>query len=214
MIWTQCYFWHIRELIPLLVFYFRVEEKFAGGKCREIPCAVDIYFTGVKFRAKSKFANIANVSSKLKICIIQYVIRKCRDRLCTWICLPLAQSVYQSGRSTTEQVFAIKVLAEKCITSSTYNIYLLLDMSKAFDTVCGSKLLGPVDLQEILEPDEMHMVSILNSDVVLKMNVGKEVGEHIKTQVGIAQGDWLSAVLFVIYLAKSFTHNSECMEHN
>ena len=33
---------HIRGLIPLFVFYFRVEENFAGGKFREIPCAVDI----------------------------------------------------------------------------------------------------------------------------------------------------------------------------
>ena len=45
---------HIRGLRPLLVFFFRVEEKFAGGKFREIPFAVDIYFAGGKFRAKSK----------------------------------------------------------------------------------------------------------------------------------------------------------------
>ena len=54
----------------------------------------------------------------LAICLI----RRCWDRLSTRV--PLAQSAYQSGRSTTEQVSAIKVLAEKAITSSTYNIYL------------------------------------------------------------------------------------------
>ena len=68
---TRCYFFHIRGLIPLLVFYFRVEEKFAGGKFREIPCAVDIYFAGGKFRAQSKFANIAKMSSTRKIRVIQ-----------------------------------------------------------------------------------------------------------------------------------------------
>ena len=100
----------------------------------------------------------------LAICLI----RRCWDRLSTRI--PIAQSAYQSGRSTTEQVFAIKMLAEKAITSSTYNIYLLLlDMSKAFDTVCRNKLLK--DLQEVLEPDEMHMMSILISDVVLTVKV-------------------------------------------
>ena len=107
--------------------------------------------------------------------------------------MPLAQSAYQSGRSTTEQVFAIKVVAEKAITSSTYNIYLLLlDMSKAFDTVCRSKLL--TDLQKVLEPDEMHMMAVLIGDVVLTVKVGKELGEQIKTDVGIAQDDCLSAV--------------------
>ena len=107
-------------------------------------------------------------------------------------------------------MFAIKVHAEKAIISSTYNIYLLLlDMSKAFDTVCRSKLL--TDLQEVLEPDEMHMMAVLISDV---LKVGKELGKHIKTEVGIAQGDCLSAVLFIFYLAKSLTPDRECIEHN
>ena len=70
---TVLFFWHIRGLIPPLVFYFRVEEKFAGGKFREIPCAVDIYFAGGKFHAKSKFANIAKISSTRKIRVIQYL---------------------------------------------------------------------------------------------------------------------------------------------
>ena len=65
---------HIRGLKPLLVFYFRVEEKFAGGKFREIPFGVDIIFAGGKFRAKSKFANIAKISSTRKIGVIQYSI--------------------------------------------------------------------------------------------------------------------------------------------
>ena len=64
---------HIRGLKPLLVFYFRVEEKFAGGKFREIPFAVDIIFAGRKFRAKSKFAKIGKIYSTRKIGVIQYL---------------------------------------------------------------------------------------------------------------------------------------------
>ena len=55
---TVLFLLHIRGLKPLLVFNFRVEEKFAGGKFREIPFAVDIIFAEGKFRAKSKFAKI------------------------------------------------------------------------------------------------------------------------------------------------------------
>ena len=47
------------------------EENFAGGNFREIPFAVDIIFAGGKFRAKSKFANIAKISSTRKIGVIQ-----------------------------------------------------------------------------------------------------------------------------------------------
>ena len=43
-----------------------------GEKFREIPCAVDIYFAGGKFRAKFKFENIANISSTRKILVMQY----------------------------------------------------------------------------------------------------------------------------------------------
>ena len=68
------------------------------------------------------------------------------------------------------------MLAEKAITSSSYNIYLLLlDMSKAFDTVRRGKLLK--DLQEILQPDELHMMPLLIKDVNLRVKVGKEKGE-------------------------------------
>ena len=49
------------------------EENFAVGKFREIPFAVDIYFAGGKFRAKSKFANIANISSTRKLRVIELV---------------------------------------------------------------------------------------------------------------------------------------------
>ena len=124
--------------------------------------------------------------------------------------MTLVQSAYRSGRSATEQVFTIKTLAENAITSSTIYL-LLLDMSKAFDTVCRSNIL--TDLQEILKPDDMHVMAVLIGDVVLTVNVGKVLGEHAKTVVGIAQGDSLSAVLFIFYLAKFLTSNRECIEH-
>ena len=89
-------------------------------------------------------------------------------------------------------------------------------MMYPFDTVCRNKLL--TDLQEVLEPDEMHMMAVLINDVVLTVNVGKELGEQFKTEVGIAQSDCLSAVLGPIHLllslAKSLTPNRECIEHN
>ena len=70
---TVLFVLHIRGLKPQLVFYFRVEVKFAGGKFREIPFAEDIYFAGEQFRAKSEFANIAKISSTRKIRVIQYI---------------------------------------------------------------------------------------------------------------------------------------------
>ena len=78
--------------------------------------------------------------SVLRKILTVILIDRCWDRLKTRI--PDSQAAYQSGRSTTEQVFTLKVMAEKAITSEDYTIYLmLLDMSKAFHTVSRSKLL-------------------------------------------------------------------------
>ena len=74
--------------------------------------------------------------------------------------------------------------AENAITSSDYSIYILMvDMSKAFDIVYHSSLIK--DLKVLLEPDELHMISILIKDVGLRVQLGKE-GDNIKTNVGIA----------------------------
>ena len=44
--------------------------------------------------------------------------------------------------------------------------------------------------------------------------MGTELGQQFKTEVGIAKGDCLSAVLFIFYLAKSLTPNRECIGYD
>ena len=104
------------------------------------------------------------------------------------------------GRSNTEQVFFIKLLAEKARTSENYDIFLLLlDMSEAFDTVNRSKLMKI--LKDILTPSELHMMYLLVNDVIFNVRIGSKIGEDILTAIGICQGDYLSALPFIRYLA-------------
>ena len=118
--------------------------------------------------------------------------------------IPLSQAAYQAGRSTTEQVFAVKALAEKAITSNDYTVHIImLDMSKAFDTVDRGKLFKM--LHNILLPEELHLLNLLVNDVSIKVRVGQETGEEINTLLGIMQGDCLSAILFIVYLAQVMT---------
>ena len=82
--------------------------------------------------------------------------------------IPKSQAAYQKGRGTTEQVLALKLLIEKAITSSEYNVYiLLLDMSKAFDTVNRKILME--ELQKILQPDEIYLLSVLTNRPLLSI---------------------------------------------
>ena len=72
----------------------------------------------------------------LAICVIERTWKKMERRI------PPDQPAYQKGRSTTEQVFCLKVLVEKAITSQDYKIIIMMiDMSKAFDTVNRKKLM-------------------------------------------------------------------------
>ena len=74
--------------------------------------------------------------------------------------IPNTQAAYRRGRSTTEHVFAAKILAEKAITSVDYTIHvLLLDMSKAFDTVDRKMLID--DLSKVINEDELHMLNVM-----------------------------------------------------
>ena len=128
------------------------------------------------------------------------------DRLATKI--PKSQAAYQEGRGTAEQVLALKIMIDKAITSCEYNIFiLLLDMSKAFDTVNRKTLLQ--ELEKTLEPDEIHLLSILTNRPLISIHLDGETGEGFHTHVGICQGDCLSAVLFIFYLACALREDPE-----
>ena len=126
--------------------------------------------------------------------------------------IPPSQAAYRAGRSTTEHVFATKILAEKAITSQNYTIHLLmLDMSKAFDTVDRNILQN--DLAKILNQDELHLISIM-MNTKLQVRCGTSVSETFKTDTGIPQGDGLSANQFTFYLAKVLNPGTPHQDHN
>jgi|GEM_PF-4699558 len=116
--------------------------------------------------------------------------------------ISINQAAYRKGRSATELVSVMKNLAEKAITSTEYKInFLMLDMSKAFDSVNRNTLLQ--DLKNYIQPDELHIISILLHDVDLTVRCGKTKGEKFSTNKGIPQGDSLSPVLFTLYLSRA-----------
>ena len=158
----------------------------------------------------------------MTICLMERTWNRLKDHI------PPDQAAYQPGRGTTKQVFSIKLLAEKAIVSEDYHIHLLLlDMSKAFDihlllldmakafdihlllldmakafATVNRKILFE-ELENVLEDDELHLISVITSRPQFKVKVGNTEGEEFETFVGIMQGDILSAMLFIFYLAKS-----------
>ena len=75
---------------------------------------------------------------------------------------------------------------------------LMLDMSKAFDTIDRGTLLH--ELSSIIEPDELHLVSLLLTDVQLQVNLNNVKGNIFKPDIGSPQGDCASPIWFIFYL--------------
>ena len=62
----------------------------------------------------------------------------------------------------------MKILCEKAITSCDYSTHiLLLDMTKAFDTINREHLYK--FLSDILHPDELNIMNIILKDVTLQV---------------------------------------------
>ena len=132
----------------------------------------------------------------ISICLIRRIGERLQSKI------PKSQSAYQKGRSTTVQVFVFRTMAEKAIAANNYHTHLLMmDMSKAFDTVNRSTLMK--DLVLILEPDELHLTKILVTEVQLVVKCGKTLGKCFQTNTGVPQGDCLSPILFILYLANA-----------
>ena len=106
---------------------------------------------------------------------------------------------------------AVKLLAEKAINSNDYKIFLsLFDMSKAFDTVNRRKLFE--HLERILNPDELHLLSVITNFTKVKIKVNEAHGDLFVTLIGIMQGDCLSALLFIFYLAECLHNERDGIE--
>ena len=86
----------------------------------------------------------------------------------------------------------------------------MLDMSKAFDTVIRATLIE--DLKEILEPEEVHLITILIKEVKLRVKCEKNTGDDFITNTGVPQGDCLSPILFTLYLSKALKTPDDIQE--
>ena len=115
--------------------------------------------------------------------------------------LPISQAAYRKNRSTTEYIFATKLIIERTLSPTDETVYLLLlDMSKAFDSIKRNTLIE--DLKNVLNQAELHLIRIL-LDVKIAAKCGNYKSRFFSTDLGAPQGDGSSASEFSFYLAKS-----------
>ena len=105
--------------------------------------------------------------------------------------IPISQAAYRKNTLTTEHVFATKLIIERTISSTDETVYLLLlDMSKAFDSIQRNTLIE--DLKNVLNQDELHLIRIL-LDVKIATKYGNYKSRFFSTDTGTPQRDCASA---------------------
>ena len=83
-------------------------------------------------------------------------------------------------------------------------------MSRAFDTIDRASVLN--NLKEILNPDEIHLISLLIKDVKLNVKCDNCIGREFTTNIGSPQGDCASPLLFIFELSKALEKSKELIK--
>lgn len=112
------------------------------------------------------------------------------------------QCGFRNDRSTTDQLFAIRQILEKCREFSVITHHLFVDFKAAYDSVSRTMLWGI--MEEFGFPKKLISLTRLTlSEVISKVRVRGKVSFAFGTDDGLRQGDPLATLLFNIVLEKA-----------
>ena len=113
--------------------------------------------------------------------------------------LSQCQSGFRAGRSTTEQLMALRCVIDSCSVTNMTASLVFVDFRKAFDTLHRSSIpviLSQYNVPNCLISDIIQMYS--NTSACVSTELGPT--EWFKTTFGVLQGDTLSPYLFIVLL--------------
>ena len=114
------------------------------------------------------------------------------------------QAGFRRGRSTTEQIFNLRVLCEKYSQHQQEIFHVFIDFKKAFDRVWHDALWATMkkyNMGQKLINTIKQLYAKANSAVIIQ----GAVGDWFHTSVGVRQGCLLSPTLFNIFLERIMT---------
>ena len=133
--------------------------------------------------------------------------------------IPESQCGFCAGRGTTDMVFALRQLQEKCRLQNQDLYLLFIDLTKAFDTI------NRKGLWHILEKAGCppHFVGIIRSfhdGMKVTVREGSEYSSHFEVTSGTKQGGVLAPTLFSIFFSlmlhvalKDTAHGARDQQH-
>ena len=109
------------------------------------------------------------------------------------------QAGFRRGRSTTEQIFNLRVLCEKYLQHQQDLYHAFIDFKKAFDRVWHAALFATMSKFNI-RPNIIRVIKSLYEKATSAVLLNGNIGEWFRTTVGVRQGCLLSPTLFNIFL--------------
>jgi len=119
---------------------------------------------------------------------------------------PIAESLlgeyqcgFRKGRSTIDQIFALRQILEKCYEYNVNVHQLYIDFRKAYDTVRRGKVIEALKSFGIT-PKLVRLVRMTLVDTTSMVKVDGQLSPPFRVKVGVRQGGVLSATLFNLAL--------------
>jgi hypothetical protein len=109
------------------------------------------------------------------------------------------QSGFRPNRSTTDNIFMIRQIIEKCYE---YNIdihKIFIDYTHAFDSIKRNKILDSLTQYKI-PPKLIRLVKLTMENTMAKVKVNNTYTSEFRVESGVKQGDPLSPMLFSLVI--------------
>ncbi|CAF4230155.1 unnamed protein product [Rotaria magnacalcarata] len=107
------------------------------------------------------------------------------------------QSGFRSNRSTTDQIFTLKMTMEKRREFNKPLFMCFIDIAKAYDSV-NRELLWKVCLNYGISEKLVNLLKMLYKDSIAKVKVNGEASDTFEIKTGVMQGGIPSPILFNI----------------
>ena len=114
------------------------------------------------------------------------------------------QEGFRAGRSTTEQIFNLRLLCEKYLQHQQDFYHVFIDFKKAFDRVWHAALWATMKKYNI-STKLSQVIKNLYNKATSAVLFNTSIGDWFRTTVGVRQGCLLSPTLFNIYLERITT---------
>ena len=114
------------------------------------------------------------------------------------------QAGFRAGRSTTEQIFNLRILCEKYLGHQQDLYHVFIDFKKAFNRVWHAAFWATMKEYNI-STNPIQVIKNLYNKVTSVVFFNSSVGDWFRTTVGVRQGCLLSPTLFNIFLERIMT---------